>query len=91
MASDATRFRRDALRARAAIAARRASTAKGTHARRLAMAAFSAYAVAGSRWAASGRARLAHHRVRAAALAAAGARYARRGNTLLVRAGKLLR
>ncbi|MEN3342370.1 MAG: hypothetical protein V7644_1774 [Actinomycetota bacterium] len=91
MTSDATRFRGDALRARAATAARHASTAKGADARRLALGAFSAYAVAGSRWAASGRARLAHHRARAAALATAGARYARRGNSLLVSAGKLLR
>lgn len=91
MTSDALHFRRDALRADAATLARHTSTAKGKRARRLALAAFHLYALAGSRWAASGRARIAGHRPQALALATAGAHDAQTGNILLVRAGKLLR
>lgn len=91
MTTDANRFHVDALRAHTATAGKHASTAKGTRARRLALAAFNAYALAGSRWAASGRARTAQQRASAVALASAGARYARQGNNLLVTAGKLLR
>jgi hypothetical protein len=91
MTSSANRFRVDALHARAAVAAEKPSTAKGTQARRSALAAFADYAVAGSKWATSGRARLAHHRAASIADANAGARYARAGNKLLVAAGKLLR
>ncbi len=91
MTSSANRFHRDALRARAAVAAQRPSTAKGGRARKLALTAFTDYARAGSQWAASGRARLAHHRSAAITFARRGATYARTGNTLLVSAGKLLR
>lgn len=91
MTTDANRFRLDALRAHTATAAKHASTAKGTRARRLALSAFSAYALAGSRWAASGRARIAQQHANAIALASAGARYARQGNNLLITAGTLLR
>lgn len=91
MTVDANRFRTDALRARAATAAQHASTAKGTRARRLALSAFRRYSLAGRDWAASGRARVAHQRPEALALAAAGARNAHAGNALLLTAGKLLR
>jgi hypothetical protein len=91
MTSSATRFRSDAVHARAALVAQTPSTAKGARARRLALAAFAAYAHAGGEWASSGRARLSHHRTRSIAAANAGARYARTGNSLLVEAGKLLR
>lgn len=91
MTSDALRFRRDALRARAATRAQHASTAKGRRASRVALAAFHLYALAGSRWAACGRARIAARRPQALALATEGARDAKTGNTLLVRAGRLLR
>jgi hypothetical protein len=90
MTYSADRFRRDALRARAAIAAQKPFTANGLRARRLALTAYTAYAHAGSKWAASGRARLAHKRVASIAYAKAGSRYAKTGNTLLVSAGKLL-
>jgi hypothetical protein len=86
----ANRFRLDALRGRVATAAQHASTANGTRARGLALSAFRQYALAGARWAASGRARVANRRSQAVALAAAAARNARTGNALLVRAGKLL-
>jgi hypothetical protein len=91
MTSSANRFHREALHARAAVAAQRPSTAKGRRARGLAAAAFADYALAGTKWAASGRARLAHHQASSISLARAGASYARRGNALLVTAGKLLR
>jgi hypothetical protein len=91
MTSSANRFHLGALHARAAITAQRPSTAKGRQARRLALTAFADYALAGSKWAASGRARLAHQRSTSIALAGAGARYARTGSTMLVTAGKLLR
>jgi hypothetical protein len=87
----AKRFRTDALHARAAVAAQKPSTAKGKHARRLALSAFADYALAGSKWAASGHARLAHHRAASIADAKSGTSYARTGNKLLVAAGKLLR
>jgi len=87
----ARRFRVDALRAVRAIAAQHASTARGRRARRLALIAFTDYAVVGRRWALSGAARLAGHTVLAARHAAAARRYARRGNQLLVTAGRLLR
>ena len=91
MTVDANRFRHDAQRARVAIAAQHASTAKGTHARRLALSAFQRYSLAGRDWAASGRARVAHNRTVALSFATAGAHNARTGNGLLVTAGKLLR
>ena len=90
MTSDATRFHTDALHARAAIATQKASSAKGQRARQLARTAFSDYALAGTRWAASGRARLAHHRSASIAYANAGAAYAHTADKLLLTAGKLL-
>jgi hypothetical protein len=91
MTYSANRFHRDGLHARAAVAAQTPSTARGKQARRLALTAFADYALAGSKWAASGRARLAHQRAASIADANAGASYARTGNKLLVAAGKLLR
>lgn len=90
MTYSANRFHRDALRARAAIAAQKPTTAKARRARRIALSAYTDYARAGSKWAASGRARLAHQRAASIAYAKAGATYAKAGNTLLVTAGKLL-
>ena len=91
MTSSANRFQRDALHARTAVAAQHPSTSDGRQARRLALTAFADYALAGSNWAASGRARLAHQRAASIATARTGARYARTGNALLVTAGRLLR
>jgi hypothetical protein len=91
MTSSSLRFRHDALLARAAIAAQHPSNAKGLRARRLALTAFADYAVAGSRWAASGRARLNKQRALAGRNAAAAATSARAGNGLLVMASRLVR
>lgn len=90
MTASAIRFSRDALHARAAIARQRPSGANGLRAKRLALRAFSSYALAGHRWAASGRARVRGQRTAATALAASAARYARDGNRLLLAAGSLL-
>lgn len=90
MTSDAGRFHTDAFHARAAIATQKPSTAKGQRARRLALTAFSDYALAGTKWAASGLARLAHHRSASIAYANAGAAYAHTADKLLLTAGKLL-
>jgi len=91
MTYSANRFHRDALRARIALAAQQPTTAKGRHARRLALTAFAAYARAGSEWFASGRSRLNHHRATSIKDAQAGAHNAAAGNRLLITAGKLLR
>ena len=90
MIYSAKRFRADALKARAALAAETPSTASGVQARKLAVTAFTDYALAGRRWVLSGRAHIAHQFRLAAAYARAGGRYARAGNTLLVRAGTLI-
>jgi hypothetical protein len=90
MTAAALQFRRDALLARTAVAARRPSTLKGRRAKALALTAYTDYARAGAKWAASGRARVAHRLLLAAADAKAAAAYARAGNRLLVTAGTLL-
>ena len=91
MTVGAVRFRKDALRAHAGIVSQRASSAAGRRAKDLALRAFANYAMAGKRWAASGRARLAHRKTRAQALAHSAHTFAKRGNRLLLAAGKLLR
>ena len=91
MTRSALRFRADALRAHKAIAAQKPSTAPGRKAKSLALTAFTDYAVAGSRWAASGRARVRADKPAASRYAAAGARYAKAGNRLLLSAGRLIR
>jgi hypothetical protein len=90
MTSDASRFRKDALQARAAVVGQQPSTDIGSQARRLALAAFADYTLAGTKWASSGRARLAHKRAASITYANAGSNYARRGNKLLIAAGKML-
>ena len=90
MTSSALRFRTDALKARAAVARQRPSTAGGKRARTLALTAFADYAAAGKGWAATGRARLRGDRVSAGRSARASAALARTGNKLLLTAGKLL-
>jgi hypothetical protein len=91
MTSRARRFRLDALRARRALIAQRASTARGRRARRLAIAAFGNYAVVGRQWVLSGTARLHHRSVLADRYARLAKRYAASGNRLLIAAGHLLR
>lgn len=90
MTSSALRFRTDALRARAAVARQRPSTAGGKRARSLALTAFADYAAAASGWAATGRARLRGDRTAAGRTARTSAVSARAGNKLLLIAGKLL-
>jgi hypothetical protein len=90
MVSSARRFRAHALKARAAIRAQRASTPVGRRAKRLAVVAFSDYAVAGRLWMTSGQARLRGQGAVANRDAGAAAIRARAGNRLLVRAGRLL-
>ena len=91
MTSDALTFRRDALRAHTLISAQHPSSARDKEARKLALTAFSDYASAGSRWAATGRARLTRQRVVADRNARAAATYATAGNKLLVEVARLLR
>jgi hypothetical protein len=91
LTADAIGFQRDALRARAVIARKTASTSRGRRARRLALAAFADFARAGREWAASGRARIHHQIASSIADARSGASAARAGNRLIVTAGTLLR
>ena len=91
MTSSALRFRRDALSARRAIAAQHPSTAAGRRGQKLALTAFADYAAAGSRWAATGRARVLKHRAAASRSARAATTFATTGNRLLVAAAKLVR
>jgi hypothetical protein len=90
MTSSALRFRSDALKARAAVARQRPSTAGGKRARTLALTAFADYAAAATGWAGTGRARLRGDRVSAGRSARAAAILARTGNRLLLTAGTLL-
>ena len=91
MTTRARHFRRDALAARSALAARRPSSAKGYKAKRLALAAFSAFAVVGRQWVLTGQARLHHRRLLASRHARLAKLWASKGNRLLVAAGRLLR
>jgi hypothetical protein len=91
MTRRAQHFRLDALRARRALAGQKPSSARGLRAKRLAMAAFRAYALVGREWALSGKARLRHKKALAGRDAQLGFRYARKGNRFLVLAGRLLR
>jgi hypothetical protein len=87
----ARHFRLDALRARAALAAVRPSSARGQRAKRLALAAFRDYAIVGRQWALSGLARVHGLRLAAAGHARIAAQYARKGSRLLLAAKRLLR
>lgn len=91
MTASALRFSGDARRARSAIVRQHASSGKGRQAKSLALRAFSAYVLAGRRWAASGRARVRGQRAVATTFARRGAAYAAKGNRLLLSAGALLR
>jgi hypothetical protein len=90
MVSSARRFRVDALKARTAIRAQRASTAAGRRAKRLAVSAFGDYAAAGRLWTASGQARLRGQKATASRYARSAAVRAKAGNRSLLKAGKLL-
>jgi hypothetical protein len=91
MTTNAVRFHRDALRARAAISAQKVTLPRVRKARLIALRAFLYYARAGTEWAASGRARLSHNRTASIADAKAAARDAAAGSRLLVSAGTLAR
>jgi hypothetical protein len=86
----AGRFRRDALAARRALLASRASSSRGVRARRLAVAAFAQYALVGREWALAGQARLRKRRPASIRYASIAKRHARQGGQLLINAGKLL-
>ena len=90
MTRRAQHFRLDALRARHALAAQKPSSARGLRAKRLAMAAFKAYAAVGRQWTLSGKARIHHKKALAGRYAQSALRFARKGNRLLVSAGRLL-
>lgn len=83
-------FRADALRARRALKAIRPSTARGTRARSLALAAFAKYATVGRDWALVGQARLRKQRAAAVRYAHLAKTQALQGGKLLIAAGKLL-
>jgi len=91
MTRRANHFRHDALLARRALAAQRASTPRGQRSRRLAVVAFHDYAVVGSEWALSGRARVRHRKALAARHSLIAKRFATRGNRLMIAAARLLR
>jgi hypothetical protein len=91
MTTSANRFHHDSILAHDAAAAQKPSTANGNRARRLALTAFNDYALAGSKWAASGRARLAHQTAAAIADAKTATNYANAGNKRLLTADALLR
>jgi hypothetical protein len=90
MTRRARHFRLDALRAHTALAAIRPSSDRGRRAKRLALAAFSDYAIVGRQWTLSGLARLRGLRAAAVGHARIAARYAKRGSALLVSAKRLL-
>jgi hypothetical protein len=90
MTRRARHFRLDALRARKALAAVQASSARGRRAKRLALAAFYDYAIVGRQWALSGQARVRGLRAAAVGHARIAARYARKGSALLLAAKRLL-
>jgi hypothetical protein len=90
MTRRAQHFRLDAVRAKHALAVQRPSTAGGWRARGLAIAAFRNYAIVGREWTLSGFARLHHHRALADRHALLARRHVRKGNRLLISAGRLL-
>jgi hypothetical protein len=91
MTARARHFRLDAVRARRALAAQRSSSSRGWRARSLAIAGFKNYAAVGRQWALSGTARLHHRKALADRHARLAKRFARKGNRLLISAGRLLR
>lgn len=91
MISRAVSFRRDALRARNAVAAQKVSTSHLRTSRAAALKAFASYARAGAEWASSGRLRVANKHTASIAAARAGARDAAAGSKLLLTAARLAR
>jgi hypothetical protein len=91
MTTNALRFHHDATTAGSAMRSQGVTTPKARRAKTLALAALANYARAGTLWAASGRARLAHKPAAALADARRAATLVRAGNAGLVHAGTLLR
>ena len=90
MTSRARHFRLTALHAQRALASLKPSTARGRHAKSLAIAAFRNYALVGREWTLTGEARLRRNNAAASKYARLASRYAKKGNNLLVGAEKLL-
>jgi hypothetical protein len=90
MTSRARHFRLTALHAQHALASQRPSTARGRRAKALAIGAFRDYALVGREWVLTGRARLHGNRAAATTHARLASRYAKKGNSLLLGAGRLL-
>jgi hypothetical protein len=91
MATKARSFRLTAVRAQHALALQKPTTARGRRAKALALAAFRNYAVVGRDWALSGDARLKGNVSAAADYARRAAGLAKKGNSQLTGAAKLLR
>jgi hypothetical protein len=90
MMREAQKFHADALRARRAVSAQRASSSRGRRAKALALAAFRDYAIVGQEWVLCGQARLKGRKSLATRYANAAKQFSRKGNRLLVSAGRLL-
>jgi hypothetical protein len=91
MSTKARRFRAAALQARRAVLAQKATTARGRRARTLALQAFRNYAEVGREWRLSGEARARRDLSVAAKHARLASDLAKKGNSLLVGAARLLR
>jgi hypothetical protein len=91
MTRRARQFRADSVRARRALAPVRPTSVRGRRAKQLALAAFRDYAIVGRQWVLSGQARVRGLKLAAGRHARLAGRYARRGNRLLLAAGRLLR
>jgi hypothetical protein len=86
----ALRFRADARHAEHALSSIPTSSARGRHAKQLALSAVRQYALVGTLWALAGRARVAHHLITATKDARLAAAHAKRGDTQLLAASRVL-
>ncbi len=91
MATKARGFRLTALRAERALSAQKPTSKRGYRARALAVAAFRNYARVGREWALSGQARVRHNISAASKHARLASTLAKKGNSQLRTAAKLLR
>jgi hypothetical protein len=91
MTTRARQFRLTALHAQRALSAQKPTTARGRRAKTLALTGFRSYVVVGREWALSGEARLGGNIPAATKHARLASSFAKKGNSLLVSAGKLLR
>jgi hypothetical protein len=91
MTNRAHEFRLTALHAQRALSSQKPTTARGRRAKTLALNGFRNYAVVGHEWELSGKARLGGSIPEATKHAHLASSYAKKGNSQLVSAGKLLR